>query len=228
MATFQIRGVHLNVKKVYADGRVGYRHYHKRGKGAVCIGETEHKLKGKLPADMAERALAASKGERAPPPPPGASKTLRELFDDWKGSGEYRAEVRSQSTRDLHDDNIEKWCAGLYTNDSGNQKKFGDMPYMMVEQDWAKDKFLTFRDRHSTGWRPCKVAEAQKNKAKKGDDFPERPSIGDYWIKTGGPKPYGFQFRETPKAADHLTSTLGSCLSWAKRRGRTSQTMMWC
>ncbi|MGE0046048.1 MAG: tyrosine-type recombinase/integrase [Hyphomonadaceae bacterium] len=220
MATFSIRGVHLNIKKVYADGRVGYRHYHKRGKGAVCIGETAHKLKGDLPAEMLERALAATKADGAPPPPRAPSKTLRELFDEWQASAEYRAEVRSRNTRQLHDDNIEKWCEGAYTSERGVQKKFGDMPYVLVEQDWAKDKFLTFRDRHSTGWRPCKVAEAEANKARRGDDYPLKSTLGVYFIRIDGPKPYGFQFRETPKAADHLTSTLGSCLAWAKRRGK--------
>lgn len=220
MATFQVRGLNLNIKKVYADGRVGYRHYHKRGKGAVCIGETDHKLKGDLPADMLERALAAAKAERAPPLPRTASKTLRELFDEWQDSAEYRAEVRSPNTRQLHDDNIDKWCAGTYTTERGAQKKFGDMPYILVEQDWAKDKFLTFRDRHSVGWRPCKVAEAENNKPARGDEFPVKPKLVDYFIRIDGPKPYGFQFRETPKAADHLTSTLGSCLAWAKRRGK--------
>ncbi len=220
MATFQIRGLNLNIKKIYADGRVGFRHYHKRGKGAVCIGETAHKLKGDLPAEMLERALAAKRAERAPPVPCAPSKTLRELFDEWQNSAEYRAEVRSCATRRLHDDNIERWCAGSYTTERGAQKKFGDMPYILVEQDWAKDKLLTFRDHHSTAWRPCKVAEAAANKAKSGDEFPQRPALGDYWIKTGGPKPYGFQFRETPKAGDHLTSVLGSCLSWAKSRGK--------
>lgn len=220
MATFSIRGVHLNIRKAYADGRVGYRHYHKRGKGAVCIGETAHKLKGDLPADMLDRALAAAKADAAPPPPRAPSKTLRELFDEWQASAEYRAEVRSQNTRQLHDDNIEKWGQGTYQSERGAQKKFGDMPYVLVEQDWAKDKFLIFRDRHSTGWRPCKVAEAEASKARRGDDYPVKPMLGVYFIRTDGPKPYGFQFRETPKAADHLTSTLGSCLAWAKRRGK--------
>jgi integrase len=219
MATFKVPGLNLNIKKVYADGRVGYRHYHKRGKGAVCIGETAHKLKGDLPADMLERALAAAKAERAPQPP-RAGRTLRELFAEWQGSAEYRADVRSAATRQLHDDNIDKWCAGAYTNERGAEKCFGDIPYVLVEQDWAKDRFLTFRDRHATGWRPCKIAEAEANKARRGSDFPDRPSIGDYWIKTDGPKPYGFQFRETPKAGDHLTSVLGACLAWAKRRGK--------
>ncbi|MEQ1707162.1 MAG: tyrosine-type recombinase/integrase [Terricaulis sp.] len=220
MATFQVRGLNLNIKKVYADGRVGYRHYHKRGRGAVCIGETPLKLRGDLPGDMLERALAAAKTERFPATLPVAGKTLRALFDEWQASAEYRAEVRSTNTRQLHDDNIDKWCAGTYTTERGVEKKFGDIPYILVEQDWAKDKFLTFRDRHSVGWRPCKVAEAENNKPARGDEFPVKPKLVDYFIRTDGPKPYGFQFRETPKAADHLTSTLGSCLSWAKRRGK--------
>jgi integrase len=219
VATFQIRGLNLNIRKVYADGRVGYRHYHKRGKGAVCIGETAHKLKGDLPADMLERALVAAKAERTPVRrTPG--RTLRELFDQWQASAEYRADVRSAATRQLHNDNIERWCAGTYTTERGAEKKFGDMPFVLVEQDWAKDKLLSFRDRYSVGWRPCKVAEAELHKARRGASFPEGQSIGAYWIKTGGPKPYGFQFRETPKAGDHLTSVLGACLAWAKGRGK--------
>lgn len=220
MATFQIRGLNLNIKKVYANGRVGYRHYHKRGQGAVCIGETSDKLKGNLPKDMLERALEAAREERTPAPPIANSRTLRELFSEWQGSAEYRADVRSSATRQLHNDNIEKWCSGTYKNERGVEKCFGDMPYVLVEQDWAKDKFLTFRDQHSTAWRPCKVAEAEANRSGRGDVFPERPVIGAYWIRTDGPKPYGFHYRETPKAGDHLTSVLGACLAWAKQRGK--------
>lgn len=104
--------------------------------------------------------------------------------------------------------------------EKGARKRFGDMPYRLVEQDWAKDRFLTFRDKHSVGWRPCKLAVAKAHKSRKGRDLPLQAEFGSFWIVTGGPKPYGFQYRETPKAADHLTNTLGACLSWAKSRGK--------
>ncbi|MFT3727834.1 MAG: tyrosine-type recombinase/integrase [Terricaulis sp.] len=220
MATFQITGLHLNVKKVYAGGRVGYRHYHKRGKGAVFIGETAEKLTGDLPQEMLESALAAAKGEKSAPQPLPTSRSLEDLFEEWRRSAEYRAEVRSQATRDLHKDYSAKLCRGTYKNERGVEKRFGDMPYILVEQDWVKDKFLTFRDQYATGWRPCKVSEAEAHGARRGKDWPAHARVGDYWIRTDGPKLYGFQFRETPKAGDHITSVLSACLSWAKQRGK--------
>jgi hypothetical protein len=220
LATLKVLGLNLNIRKVYADGRVAYRHYNKRGQGAVCFAETEHKLKGELTQEMYARLEEIRKGEAAAGPEPDVSPTLGALFDEWRASADYRRDVTSKNTRRLHEDNIEKWRLGEYITEKGLTKRFGEMPYVLVEQDRMRDKLLAFRDKHSVGWRPVRITEAEEHKARKGSQFPERPDIGAYWIKKANGKLYGFQFRETPKAADHLASVLSACLSWAKARGK--------
>jgi hypothetical protein len=215
MGAFHIKGLNLNVSKRLADGRVIYKHYAWRGRGAPCVGETTVPIRGALDADMVARIVEARK-ERGIVEIESSAKrrTLGDLFDQWQASPEWRR--LRDGTRANYALSLKKW---RQARDPEAGKLFADMPLSAVADDRACVAFLRLRDAHTRKWVPIKLEKAAKAKAvRRSAKAPEHSAVGMIWIDTNGGKERAFQYRDTPKAADDLITTLSACLGWAVSR----------